>query len=178
MKNNFVHLTGGNDRTQIMKAIAAYHKYTCIRFQPRQSEANSIIFVDGGGCSSFVGMKGGQQEVTLGRGCRVVRHAAFTRSLFPCRNRIFLRPCKRASRFPRRPFTRRALLVEKLACQLFDEDLRTRKIRQFLVIYTTSFSRRGKSDRVNAYIILGKQSGIVAKKTMSVAYTFLHDGRM
>jgi len=28
------------------------------------------MFVDGGGCSSFVGLKGGEQELTLGRGCR------------------------------------------------------------------------------------------------------------
>ena len=67
--------------------------------------------------------------------------ASCTRSLFPRRHRIFLRPCKRASRFPRRPFTRRVFLVEELACQFFDEDLVTRKNRQIVAIYTTSFPR-------------------------------------
>ena len=44
----------------------------------------------------------------------------------------------------------RGFPVEMLACHLFDEDLVTRKNQQIVAIYTTSFPRRGKSDRVNA----------------------------
>ena len=81
---------------------------------------------------------------------------------FPCRDRIFPRPrpCKRASRFPhvktrswKLTCTRRVFLVEKLACQLFDENFVTKKNRQILAIYTTRFPRRGKSDRVNAALV-------------------------
>ena len=70
---------------------------------------------------------------------------AFSSARFPRRDRIFPRPCKRASRFLRRPFTRRVFLVEKLACQLSDEDLVTMKNRQIVAIYTTSFPRREKA---------------------------------
>merc|ERR1711881_507666 len=42
----------------------------CIRFTPRRNERNYINIVTGGGCSSYVGMIGGGQKVTLARnGC-------------------------------------------------------------------------------------------------------------
>ena len=79
--------------------------------------------------------------------------ASFTRSLFPRRDRIFPRPCKRASRFFRRPFTRPVFLVGKLACQLLGDDLEEKSANcghlhdEFSAARKT---RRGKSDRVNA----------------------------
>ena len=38
-------------------AMAAYHKYTCIRFKPRSNEKNFITIVGGSGCASSIGMK-------------------------------------------------------------------------------------------------------------------------
>ena len=83
---------------------------------------------------------------------------AFSSALNPRRDRILPRPCKRASRFPRRPFTRRVFLVEKLACQLFDEYLVTRKKSANCGHLHNEFSsarkkRRGKCDRVNAALV-------------------------
>lgn len=47
-----------------------YHKRTCIRFEPYNgNEPNYIRIVKGSGCSSRVGMTGGQQEVSIGDGC-------------------------------------------------------------------------------------------------------------
>jgi len=53
-------------------AMAAYHKYTCIRFKPRSNEKNFITIVGGSGCASSIGMKDNPkypQKVHLGRGC-------------------------------------------------------------------------------------------------------------
>lgn len=47
-----------------------YHEKTCIKFEPYTgNEPNYIHLVRGSGCSSRVGMAGGVQQVSLGRGC-------------------------------------------------------------------------------------------------------------
>ncbi|XP_065674733.1 hatching enzyme 1.2-like [Hydra vulgaris] len=56
-------------RKAINDAIADYHTYTCLRFVPRINQPNYIRFTDGNGCSSPVGMSGGVNVVTLGKGC-------------------------------------------------------------------------------------------------------------
>lgn len=63
----------GEERSVIARAIDEYHSKTCVRFEPYDgSEPNYIHLVRGSGCSSRVGMTGGQQQVTLGQGCVTV----------------------------------------------------------------------------------------------------------
>jgi hypothetical protein len=42
---------------------------TCLKFKPRSSEYNYIYIATGNGCSSYVGMIGGSQKVSLDNGC-------------------------------------------------------------------------------------------------------------
>lgn len=63
-------LRGGNGETMIKKAIAEYHKYTCIRFRPyRRGDKAYLSFYKGGGCSSPVGYSGRSNRVSLASGC-------------------------------------------------------------------------------------------------------------
>jgi hypothetical protein len=58
------------DQQRVTDAIAHWESNTPIRFIARTStHANWVRFVPGGGCSSMVGMRGGQQDVTLGPNC-------------------------------------------------------------------------------------------------------------
>merc|ERR1711944_8386 len=58
------------DKQMIEAAMNEWMQKVCIRFQPRRNERNYINIVTGGGCSSYVGMIGGGQRVTLARnGC-------------------------------------------------------------------------------------------------------------
>lgn len=59
---------------RITKAIEHWEEKTPIRFvrltqANRVQYPNSVIFRNGNGCSSFVGMRGGVQTITLGTGC-------------------------------------------------------------------------------------------------------------
>jgi len=53
----------------IQAAIKEYEKYTCLRFVYRTNQANYMKFYQGGGCSSYVGMQGGPNWVSLGNRC-------------------------------------------------------------------------------------------------------------
>jgi hypothetical protein len=58
------------DQQRVTDAIAHWQANTRFRFVVRTSEANYVTFRPGsGGCSSSVGMRGGQQFVNLGAGC-------------------------------------------------------------------------------------------------------------
>jgi len=64
------------ERQLIMDAINEYHRHTCIRFvSARGHEKNKVMFQNGGGCSSFVGMIGDTQAIRLAPGCRHVSSA-------------------------------------------------------------------------------------------------------
>jgi hypothetical protein len=86
------YLSAANDIAVVRSAFNDYHRYTCLRFVPAsRSDRNLIAIQNGGGCSSYVGMVGGQQSVSLARGCRIVsntlvsavrRHAAVDRGTF------------------------------------------------------------------------------------------------
>jgi len=75
MSNTF----SSNDKTQIYAAMKEWQSKTCLRFEPyseslggRLGHQNRLMFRDGGGCSSYVGVIGrGPQPVTLARGCRI-----------------------------------------------------------------------------------------------------------
>lgn len=61
---------GMSNQQRVTDAIAHWQANTPIRFVARTAaHANWVRFVGGGGCSSFVGMRGGRQDLTLGNGC-------------------------------------------------------------------------------------------------------------
>jgi hypothetical protein len=53
----------------LTRVIAEYAKVTCIRLVPRTTEANYVEFQDWGGCSSYFGVVGGKQALTLDDTC-------------------------------------------------------------------------------------------------------------
>src|SRR6478735_10238682 len=57
------------NQQRVTDAIAHWHAKTSIRFVARAGEADFVRFVPGGGCSSNVGRRGGQQNITLGPNC-------------------------------------------------------------------------------------------------------------
>lgn len=60
-----------NDHTRavIARAFDDYHQKTCIKFVPRvANDENYIYLYPASGCHSQVGMKGGVQTVSIGRG--------------------------------------------------------------------------------------------------------------
>jgi Astacin (Peptidase family M12A)/Ricin-type beta-trefoil lectin domain-like len=54
---------------RVNEAIAHWHNRTRIRLLARTNEQNFVTFRPGDGCSSWVGMRGGQQFITLAPGC-------------------------------------------------------------------------------------------------------------
>ncbi len=57
------------DRQEIIDAIQHWREKTNLRFVTRTTQANYVYFRTGGGCSSYVGMRGGPQPITLSSGC-------------------------------------------------------------------------------------------------------------
>jgi hypothetical protein len=60
---------GLNETSRVTDAIKHWEEKTEIRFFVRTSERNYITFKSGTGCSSKVGMTGGQQFIELGNEC-------------------------------------------------------------------------------------------------------------
>lgn len=60
---------GLSDQARITNAIAHWQSQTNITFVQRTNQANYVEFVTGSGCSSYIGMVGGRQEVTLAPEC-------------------------------------------------------------------------------------------------------------
>ncbi|WP_433247210.1 M12 family metallopeptidase [Streptosporangium sp. CA-135522] len=56
-------------RDAVAAAIADFHSQTCIRLSPRTTESDYLHIFPGGGCYSFLGRRGGRQNVSLGAGC-------------------------------------------------------------------------------------------------------------
>jgi Astacin (Peptidase family M12A) len=66
--------SGMPDQQRVHDAIAHWEQNTVIRFVLRtsanaSSHPNFVRFMHGSGCSSAVGMQGGQQNITMGTGC-------------------------------------------------------------------------------------------------------------
>jgi len=65
---------GSAARSQIDQSINEWNSKTCLNLRPwRSGDRNYIKLQNGGGCSSYVGMQGGGQPVSLASGCRIKR---------------------------------------------------------------------------------------------------------
>ncbi len=57
------------NQQRVTDAISHWESNTAVKFLKRTSESNYVYFTPGGGCSSYVGMVGGRQPITLADGC-------------------------------------------------------------------------------------------------------------
>lgn len=57
--------------SRITDAIAHWQSKTPLQIVPRAGEADYVRFVNGAGCSSWVGRQGGRQDIVLGSACSV-----------------------------------------------------------------------------------------------------------
>jgi hypothetical protein len=57
------------NKERVYAAIKEWETYTPLRFLLRTNQPNYVTFQPGNGCSSMVGMVGGQQFITLASGC-------------------------------------------------------------------------------------------------------------
>lgn len=57
------------DKNRVYDAIAHWESNTPLEFVERSSESNYIYFTPGSGCSSYVGMTGSKQNITLSSSC-------------------------------------------------------------------------------------------------------------
>lgn len=58
-----------SDQKRVTDAISHWEANTSLNFVKRSGESNYIYFTSGSGCSSYVGMIGGKQNITLASGC-------------------------------------------------------------------------------------------------------------
>lgn len=58
-------------KDRVIAAIAHWESKTPIRFSPRTDEIDYISFENISGCWSFVGKRGGKQEISVGNGCSI-----------------------------------------------------------------------------------------------------------
>ncbi|KAL3884643.1 hypothetical protein ACJMK2_024768 [Sinanodonta woodiana] len=60
------------DQDMVRQAMREWERNTCLRFrEATSSDVNKVVFTDGRGCFSMLGMVGGEQEVSLSSaGCR------------------------------------------------------------------------------------------------------------
>lgn len=57
------------DKTRVTDAIRHWESNTNLKFVLRSSQSNYIYFTTGSGCSSYIGMIGGKQNITLSSSC-------------------------------------------------------------------------------------------------------------
>ncbi|HSM62497.1 MAG TPA: M12 family metallopeptidase [Gillisia sp.] len=57
------------DQNRALEAIKHWEASTSLKFVQRTSQSNYIYFTPGSGCSSYVGMVGGRQNITLASAC-------------------------------------------------------------------------------------------------------------
>jgi len=57
------------DKNRATEAIQHWEANTNLKFVQRTSQSNYIYFTPGSGCSSYIGMIGGRQNITLASGC-------------------------------------------------------------------------------------------------------------
>lgn len=57
------------DKNRALDAIKHWEANTSLKFVQRTSQSNYIYFTPGSGCSSYIGMIGGRQNISLASGC-------------------------------------------------------------------------------------------------------------
>lgn len=57
------------NQSRAIDAIKHWEANTSLKFVKRTSQSNYIYFTPGSGCSSYIGMIGGRQNITLANGC-------------------------------------------------------------------------------------------------------------
>lgn len=57
------------DQKRVTDAISHWEANTSLEFIKRSGQSNYIYFTSGSGCSSYIGMIGGKQNITLASGC-------------------------------------------------------------------------------------------------------------
>ncbi|WP_299628039.1 M12 family metallopeptidase [uncultured Tenacibaculum sp.] len=57
------------NKNRVTDAIAHWERNTALRFVQRTNQSDYIYFRTGSGCSSFVGRRGGRQDINLATGC-------------------------------------------------------------------------------------------------------------
>lgn len=57
------------NQQRVLDAIKHWETKTAVKFVERAAESNYVYFTPGGGCSSYVGMVGGRQPITLADAC-------------------------------------------------------------------------------------------------------------
>lgn len=57
------------DKNRVTDAIKHWEANTTLKFVQRSSQSNYIYFTSGSGCSSYIGMIGGKQNITLASSC-------------------------------------------------------------------------------------------------------------
>lgn len=69
--NTVYYAIDGNldNKTRVYDAIKHWESKTNIKFVERTSQSNYVYFVSGSGCSSYIGMIGGKQNITLSSSC-------------------------------------------------------------------------------------------------------------
>lgn len=60
---------GLDNKARVYDAIKHWESNTNIKFVERTSQSNYVYFVSGSGCSSYIGMIGGKQNITLSSSC-------------------------------------------------------------------------------------------------------------
>lgn len=58
-----------DNKARVTDAIKHWESNTNVNFVERTSQSNYIYFVSGSGCSSYIGMVGGKQNITLASSC-------------------------------------------------------------------------------------------------------------
>ncbi len=58
-----------SNQARVIDAIKHWEANTNLKFVQRSSQSNYVYFVSGSGCSSYVGMVGGRQNITLSSSC-------------------------------------------------------------------------------------------------------------
>lgn len=58
-----------DNKARVYDAISHWESKTNIKFVERSSQSNYVYFVSGSGCSSYIGMIGGRQNITLSSSC-------------------------------------------------------------------------------------------------------------
>src|SRR5690606_1399655 len=69
--NTIYYAIDGNlgDKSRVTEAIKHWESNTNLKFVLRTSQPNYIYFTPGSGCSSYIGMIGGRQAITLASSC-------------------------------------------------------------------------------------------------------------